>query len=147
MTSSLCESRGISPLKWGTGFLLKGSNPQYVLYFFPVCTALSPLADFLILALSRGAYVRGGLMHALWSLHLLIWTAIIFYKANLPVVVPDQVLQREEAPAVCPHGDFTGQSQRFGGRLQQGHLVPVSIQQQGQHRIWSFTDRNSAYIV
>lgn len=62
-----------------------------------------------------------------WSvlLHLLVGTTIIFHKANLSVVVPDQVLQREEAPAVRPHRDFTGQSQGFSWWLQQGHLVPV----------------------
>jgi len=60
------------------------------------------------------------------SLHFLIGTTKVFHKADLSVVVPDQVLQRQEAPAVCPHRDFTGQRQRFGGRLQEGHLVPVA---------------------
>ncbi len=72
--------------------------------------------------LSKGQF--SGLQSLLF--HLFIRTTIIFHKADLSVVVPDQVLQREEAPAVRPHGDFTGQSQGFGGRLQQRHLVPVT---------------------
>lgn len=57
-------------------------------------------------------------------LHLLVRTAIVLHEADLPVVVPDQVLQGEEASDVRPHRDFAGQSQSFGGRLQEGHLVP-----------------------
>lgn len=59
-------------------------------------------------------------------LHFCIRTTVIFYKTDLSVVVSDQVLQREEAPAVHSHRHFTGQSQGFSGGLQQGHLVPVA---------------------
>jgi len=58
--------------------------------------------------------------------HVFIGTAIIFHEADLSVVVPDQVLQGEEAPVVCPHRDFAGQSQGFGGWFEQGHLVSVT---------------------
>lgn len=81
------------------------------------------------LAATEVKLVFKGEFNGLWSIlvHLLVRTAVIFHKADLSVVVPDKVLQREEAPAVCPHRDFTGQSQSFGGRLQQGHLVPVTV--------------------
>lgn len=57
-------------------------------------------------------------------LHLYIGTTIILYEADLSIVVPDQVLKGEEPSVVSSHRNFTGQSQGFGRRLQQGHFVP-----------------------
>lgn len=74
-------------------------------------------------------------------INFLIRTAVIFYKADLSIIISDQVLQREETPAVCPYGDFTGQSQGFGGRFQQGHLVSVGLclgAPEQLHHVWVF---------
>lgn len=68
--------------------------------------------------------VVGGIFSSL-LLHLLVGTTVVFHEADLSFVIPDQVLQGEEAPAVCPHRHLTGQGQGLGRRLQQGHLVPV----------------------
>lgn len=56
--------------------------------------------------------------------HFLIGTAVVIHKADLSVVVAHQVLQRQDPPAVGPHGHFARQRQRLGGRLQQRHFVP-----------------------
>lgn len=86
------------------------------------------------------ARLKGNLIGNLFIVHFHIRTTVIFYKADLSIVVSNQVLQREEPPGVRPHWDFTGQCQRFCGRLQQGHLVPVcQIKEQGKHKMTSNT--------